>query len=105
MNLFTLTVPGDWWISCGSGWCSREHWIEPSCRSEVVAPSPTLNPGLVMSNRFFLFLRKRQEWEATPVHSLCLGQEFGSSERLGREPEPQRWSWGRLRRGGPGQGG
>lgn len=83
--------------------------MEQSCRSEVVAPSPILNPGLVRFNRFFLFLRKRQEWEATvsvsPVHSLCLGQEFGSDERLGREPEPQRWSWGRLRRGGPDLGG
>ena len=82
--------------------------MEQSCRSEAVAPSPILNPGLVRSNRFFLFLRKRQEWEATvsvpPVHSLCLGQEFRSDERLGREPEPQRWRWGRLRRGGPGPG-
>ncbi|KAM9594418.1 uncharacterized protein ACIBXB_018876 isoform 2-T2 [Morphnus guianensis] len=52
LNLFTLTMPGGWWISCGSGWCSREHWIEPSCSffrkktrsqlAQALPPHPTL---------------------------------------------------------------
>lgn len=42
--------------------------MEESYRSEIVSPSPILNPGLIRSSRFLLFFKKE-----TGVVGHCLG--------------------------------
>lgn len=79
--------------------------MEQSCRSEGAGTFPILNSGLVRPNSLFGFFFKREA--GVGGHSLspsCAqfvsGTGFRNDEGLGKEPEPQRRSWGRHRRCG-----